>query len=49
MNKSVQNTQAGYDSVATEYAEKIKDEMTTNPLTGIAWTGSHAKSVIFSD
>ncbi|HSM72436.1 MAG TPA: class I SAM-dependent methyltransferase [Anaerolineales bacterium] len=32
MNKSVQNTQAGYDAVAPEYAEKFKNEMDDKPF-----------------
>lgn len=32
MNKIIKNTQAGYDTVASEYAEKFKDEMNDKPF-----------------
>lgn len=32
MNKSIQNTLDGYDAVASEYAEKFKDEMNDKPF-----------------
>jgi SAM-dependent methyltransferase len=32
MNKIIENTQAGYDTVAAEYAEKFKDEMNDKPF-----------------
>ncbi len=32
MNKTVLNTQASYDQVAVEYAEKFKDEMDDKPF-----------------
>lgn len=32
MDKITQNTQAGYDTVASEYAEKFKDEMNNKPF-----------------
>ena len=32
MNKTVLNTQSSYDQVATEYAEKFKDEMDDKPF-----------------
>jgi SAM-dependent methyltransferase len=32
MNKIIQNTQNGYDTVASEYAEKFKDEMDDKPF-----------------
>ena len=32
MDKIIQNTQTSYDAVASEYAEKFKDEMDDKPF-----------------
>ncbi len=32
MNKTIQDTQTSYDTVASEYAERFKDEMDDKPF-----------------